>query len=870
MAKKLPSGEDIAGRVGAPSQTPGISVGKIDYSPMEQGAKALATGLQSVSNMAQRYAEKEQEADDFQTQERFVNFKLDQQAKLEDARRNMPVGGGDFAASWEKSYAADARDFMKSVPQHLRQKYDLGLVEYNARLTGAARTEQNRAADEYETSRLETTLGRLAGAAESDADRGTEFTTQGVGLIEASRLSPQAKAALRDKFEETATFSRAQGLYKAGRKDEAAAVIRELDQRRPQVPVTSVNPSERGKEALQFFMSKGWTREQAAGIVGGLRAESDFNTSARNAGDGADGSDSIGIAQWNAGRAKALQRFAARAGTDWRDFGTQLAFVQHELETTEGTAADRLRGARDVRGAAEAFLHFERPKGYEGGLGSAHGGQKRLSAATAYASLGNDQTPIPPRRPALETDGSPAADGTIAATAATPTQVAQAPASGASASSTMPTGLAGLKFKQFAEKWDKEQSSTTGEAYERSIIDAAAGRGEMPTRHAIEADARLTEPIRNTLLRQFDAQAQIGRARAMDQTQYDASKGLYTIEEADRDWKAGRFKSFEEYNGVVSIAKKFQEEEGSAQRVIAKIADGQVLNPRDPKDRKGLEAIDKALGTNVGLQKLDPTAQASAILNFGKTGMVGETQRGVLEGMIRSGTPQQLEFAMQTLDQAYRRNAGAFVDAFGSDTYNTLQAWQSRVDRNPAVFREWLKQAQDPAHQKAREFLEKDAEKLLKDQTEKDVVSRISPGTFFNSDAPVTTPDYPGAGIMRQEYRNAFIEGYARNGGDEKSAHRYATDVLKQSWGDSKLGGGRLMKYTPEANLPQIGDGFGWAQKQLDEAIGKVAKTGAETPTPLWAASRTRPSDRQRRVLSGAGLAMHLSPPIRRGPTSTR
>lgn len=53
------------------------------------------------------------------------------------------------------------------------------------------------------------------------------------------------------------------------------------------------------------------TPVQAAGVVGNLMQESSMNTGARNRGDGSDGSDSIGIGQWNGGRAKALRAFAA-------------------------------------------------------------------------------------------------------------------------------------------------------------------------------------------------------------------------------------------------------------------------------------------------------------------------------------------------------------------------------------------------------------------------------------------------------------------------------------------------------------------------------------------------------------------------------
>ncbi len=141
--------------------------------------------------------------------------------------------------------------------------------------------------------------------------------------------------------------------------------------------------SERVSTAMGYFQSRGWTKEQAAGIVGNLIAESTLNTGARNGGDGADGSDSIGIAQWNSDRAAALKKFAG--DKDWRDFGVQLAFVDHELRNNEKAAGDQLRSAKDVKSATEAMIMYERPAGSQNGAASAHNYKGRLKYAAQAA-----------------------------------------------------------------------------------------------------------------------------------------------------------------------------------------------------------------------------------------------------------------------------------------------------------------------------------------------------------------------------------------------------------------------------------------------------------------------------------------------------
>lgn len=122
----------------------------------------------------------------------------------------------------------------------------------------------------------------------------------------------------------------------------------------------------RAAQAMQILQSKGWTPVQAAGWVGRLFQESNLNPNARNPGDGRDGSDSVGINQWNGDRAKNLKAFAAARGKDWTDFGTQVEFIDHEARNSmpERTAFLAMQNAKTPEDAAKAAMHFARPAGY--------------------------------------------------------------------------------------------------------------------------------------------------------------------------------------------------------------------------------------------------------------------------------------------------------------------------------------------------------------------------------------------------------------------------------------------------------------------------------------------------------------------------
>ena len=103
--------------------------------------------------------------------------------------------------------------------------------------------------------------------------------------------------------------------------------------------------SQREVEAARYYVQAGLPPAAAAALAGNQAMESSFNTNARNRGDGRDGSDSIGISQWNGSRAVALQRFAQARGTSPSDFQTQLAFTVHELGGSERAAGAALPAA---------------------------------------------------------------------------------------------------------------------------------------------------------------------------------------------------------------------------------------------------------------------------------------------------------------------------------------------------------------------------------------------------------------------------------------------------------------------------------------------------------------------------------------------
>ncbi|MEX2901311.1 phage tail tip lysozyme [Pseudomonas rhodesiae] len=108
---------------------------------------------------------------------------------------------------------------------------------------------------------------------------------------------------------------------------------------------------------VDYFTSKGWTKEQAEGIAANLEAESGFKANATG-----DGGQAYGLAQWHPDR---QAEFAKQYGKDIRNStgAEQLEFINHELTRgNEKSAGSKLRTATSSYDAASIVSReYERP-----------------------------------------------------------------------------------------------------------------------------------------------------------------------------------------------------------------------------------------------------------------------------------------------------------------------------------------------------------------------------------------------------------------------------------------------------------------------------------------------------------------------------
>jgi len=116
------------------------------------------------------------------------------------------------------------------------------------------------------------------------------------------------------------------------------------------------------RSAFNFFVSKGLTEIQAAGIVGNLMQESSVSPTAVEGGGG----PGRGIAQWSIGGrwnsgSDSAASYAAKRGADRWALQTQLDFAWYELSVVGGYGLSSLRNATTLTQAVTSFQNnFEK------------------------------------------------------------------------------------------------------------------------------------------------------------------------------------------------------------------------------------------------------------------------------------------------------------------------------------------------------------------------------------------------------------------------------------------------------------------------------------------------------------------------------
>lgn len=253
-----------------------------------------------------------------------------------------------------------------------------------------------------------------------------------------------------------------------------------------------VNPTSMG--VYNMLQELGVKPGTAAGAIGSLIGESGerLNTGAINPRDGRDGSDSIGMGQWNQGRAVALRRTAQEMGVPWTDPRAQIQHMKNELTGSHGHVLKSLLAAGDNVAAGNNIWTRQ----YEVPANAGAVARARLGDGVAFA---RDVGAMSPDQIAAITSTAQAARTAPAAPAASASP-ARSPFSAGSASSVrdMATsgnfGMPGGMLPAMSMGGPMEAKTEEPPA---QLATADRGQADALTLRALGGGARSFAPIEN-------------------------------------------------------------------------------------------------------------------------------------------------------------------------------------------------------------------------------------------------------------------------------------------------------------------------------------------------------------------------------------
>jgi hypothetical protein len=112
-----------------------------------------------------------------------------------------------------------------------------------------------------------------------------------------------------------------------------------------------------GQGITKYLIKLGYPKHIASGIAGNIYVESKYDPMAIG-----DNGQSFGLAQWHKSRWTSLKEWSSGKNKDFRDFKTQLDFIDWELNNTEKRAKQKLMETKNPYDAAFIFAKFyERP-----------------------------------------------------------------------------------------------------------------------------------------------------------------------------------------------------------------------------------------------------------------------------------------------------------------------------------------------------------------------------------------------------------------------------------------------------------------------------------------------------------------------------
>jgi GH24 family phage-related lysozyme (muramidase) len=736
MAVKLPTRDQLGG---LPSARAGGGIGGIQISTPHMANRAatavgagivqLGRGIDVAGDALFQAAQHQRKIEEFEVEQRFQKFDWEQRlAAGETARNVQPDQAAGLGQKVQSDYVQNAAEFYKTVPSHLKAQYEAKLFATERGLYNAADESGRKAQADFSVKSINDTTQTV------HAPKARTTPTEQVDTVieESDRLidaNPHINPIQKDTLKRNARREIGQAHLDALPPEQAKAVI-------------------------------GARTATADGLIRkfeGFREGAYWDVNAHRVGYGSD--------------------------TVTRADGTIQKVTPQTKVTLEDAERDLKRRSKEFASTAANQVGIDAwaglPDNARAGLTSVAYNYGSLPKSVVAAAKTGDPTHIA---------------NAVAALPDNPGRRQQE----ASVIRGLPTALRALTD----DDWSRadgvvrtrtvRQSAERAEGFERQIIDAGAGKAQLPDRASIES-APIEPNHKNVLLRQYDSVAGdvVGQQQFMNR--------LFGGEPTGADAGPGQA----------------------------------AFNPFDKNEQKHADVAFTKLGG-------DQSALQTIVT---KTGIVPKQAATALRGEINSTEPSRVAASLTVTSNMLTKNPNVFASVENKADFEnnavTYQHYVNDLGMSAQEAAQKIIKERSPEYQasvKARIKTEDVDAKIKKELTVNDLRSQFDTSVLGWAFNPQIEFSPTGRAELYSQYAEQVKERYLETG-DWSLAKKQAGETVKRVWGVTNVngsagftGGGVVMQYPPErapayAGIENVSDKF------AAHAIETIkAETGKDVP----------------------------------------
>lgn len=796
----------------APDQT-GDAMAAVGRSLLQAGVAAGA--------VAEKAKTEREQADEYKTMSQFVTWRDQQRRAYDDAVKSLSLDASPdgFSKTWTETYDKSAREFFAGVPEALRAKFDLRLVEERDRIVAGATEAERSVGTAFHGRNVVNVLDGLRKTIDANPREAGSYLQDGLTVIDNAPLPADAKFKLREQWQRDGRVSAVEGLFKRD-------------------PGILTRPSASAGATPSFAPDVNAAIDDAAAAAG-----VDSDTLRRFAKIESSGRASVVTGSYKGLFQLSDAEFAKHGGGDIfnaRD-NAMAAAKKLKAESAEFEAKyGRTPTAGDIymlhqQGAGGYANHMAKPSApaWQNMADTAEGRQKGEGWAK-QAIWGN-----------LPADAKARFGSVDNVTSAEFVQYWKARVEGGGRFGGSDTVAAseraggGARSARANVPADAAKPSDGPSVYDLPEFQALRFEDQQKLIDQLERDN--AERLRAEKARLAEEKAALVAAKGAEKERLDLAIELGDIRDKrsilqnqaiDDGDKAVLLRRLDEKN------KEF----AGTELLLSKIERGESLNPFDPDTKKAADKLHETVAKK--LSATMPADEAAKRLvayenDFVmKTGVVPvDVIRGI-RGGLSSGNVDQVTAALDRADRLMSIRDNPFDGHDGGDgVEKAVLAYRRQIqlgDSKEKAVSDFL-QRQTPEFKRAEAVRRKEVTALLKNRTIAEVTNEYDGWFSFE----------PGAGPTANEsailgdYKDLFSEAYAENG-NEDAARAVALGQMKKLYGVSEVTGNKtVMRNPPEAKFPPIGGSHEYIARQLVETVKGAAgvdvdkKRIALVPVPL-------------------------------------